>query len=120
MPINFPGTPFNQAVKASKFIRRELHDIIKQRKIQVKERRGSPIHDLLTDMLNDPDGKGVFANEQDATSKISAMLLASYDALGRALTFLVKFLAEPPHVYEKVLKGTDGSFNYIRKLIYHN
>nr|AOG74843.1 cytochrome P450 [Aquilegia coerulea] len=103
LPINFPGTAYNRAIKASMFVRKKLLEIIKQRKIDVEQNKSST-QDLLSEMLNSPDEDGLFANEVDVTSKFSAMVIASYDAPGRALTFVMKYLAELPHVYDKVLE----------------
>ncbi|KAH7575705.1 hypothetical protein JRO89_XS02G0199600 [Xanthoceras sorbifolium] len=51
LPIDFPGTPFNKAIRASMELRKELLALIKQRKIDLEENKASPTQDLLSHML---------------------------------------------------------------------
>ena len=48
--IDFPGTPFNKAKKGSNFIRKELINILKQRRIDLEEgvMVTSPTQDILS------------------------------------------------------------------------
>ncbi|XP_044473161.1 beta-amyrin 28-monooxygenase-like isoform X2 [Mangifera indica] len=80
LPVNFPGTPFNRAIKASNMIRKELIAIIEQRKVDLKEKETSPV-DILSQMLQAPD--------ENASTVI---------------TFIVKYLSELPHIYNQVLE----------------
>uniref|UniRef100_A0A2C9W333 Beta-amyrin 28-oxidase n=1 Tax=Manihot esculenta TaxID=3983 RepID=A0A2C9W333_MANES len=79
IPINFPGTPFNRGIKASNLVRKELIKMIKQRKID-------------------------YMNEMDIADKILGLLIGGHDTASAAITFVVKYLAELPHVYNKVLE----------------
>ena len=51
IPLDFPGTPFNKAVKAAKVIRKELMVIIKQRKHDLAMKKATPVQDILSHML---------------------------------------------------------------------
>lgn len=51
MPIDLPGTQFHRAVKAAKFIRKELLEIIERRKVDFAEGKASPTQDILSHML---------------------------------------------------------------------
>ncbi|KAH7544380.1 hypothetical protein JRO89_XS15G0157200 [Xanthoceras sorbifolium] len=46
LPIDFPGTPFNKAIRTSMELRKELLALIKQRKIDLEQNRASPTQDL--------------------------------------------------------------------------
>ncbi|KAK4279477.1 hypothetical protein QN277_011254 [Acacia crassicarpa] len=102
MPIDLPGTPFNKAIKASKFIRKELLEIIKQRKVDLAEGKASTTQDILSHMLTTSDENGVFMKELDIADKILGLLIGGHDTASAACTFIVKFLAELPHIYDKV------------------
>ncbi|CAK9170683.1 unnamed protein product [Ilex paraguariensis] len=104
IPIDLPGTPFNRAIKASNFIRKELVSIIKQRKIDLAEGKASPTQDIMSHMLLTSDENGKFMTELDIADKILGLLIGGHDTASSACTFVVKFLAELPEVYEGVYK----------------
>ncbi|XP_057980513.1 beta-amyrin 28-monooxygenase-like [Malania oleifera] len=102
MPIDLPGTTFNRAVKASVVIRKELLAVIKQRKVDLAEQKASPTQDILSHMLLATDDNGQFLSELDIADKILGLLIGGHDTASAACTFLVKYLAELPHVYDQV------------------
>ncbi|KAF8400112.1 hypothetical protein HHK36_013408 [Tetracentron sinense] len=104
IPIDLPGTPFNRAIKASKFIRKELLVIIKQRKMDLADNRASSTQDILSHMLLARDGEGQYMNELDIADKILGLLIGGHDTASAAITFVVKYLAELPEVYNEVYK----------------
>ncbi|KAL2553872.1 Cytochrome [Forsythia ovata] len=104
IPIDLPGTPFHRAIKASNFIRKELVSIIKQRKIDLAEGKASPTQDILSHMLLTSDESGKFMNELDIADKILGLLVGGHDTASSACTFVVKYLAELPEIYEGVYK----------------
>ncbi|KAM4102276.1 hypothetical protein ACB094_05G211800 [Castanea mollissima] len=104
IPINFPGTAFNRAIKASNLIRKELRAIIKQRKIDLAENKASPTQDILSHMLLTSDENGQYMNEMDIADKIIGLLVGGHDTASAAITFVVKYLAEFPDIYNEVLK----------------
>ena len=106
LPINIPGTAFNRAIKGGRVIRQELLAIIKQRKKEIAENKGSAAPDLLTQMLLVSDEKGsTVINDMMIAINIMGLLIAGHDTTSAAITFVVKYLAEYPHVYSEVLKG---------------
>ena len=105
IPIDLPGTPFHRAIKASNFIRKELRAIIKQRKIDLAESKASKTQDILSHMLLATDEDGCHMNEMSIADKILGLLIGGHDTASSAITFLVKYMAELPHIYEKVYKG---------------
>ncbi|XP_030931835.1 beta-amyrin 28-monooxygenase-like [Quercus robur] len=104
IPIDLPGTPFNRAIKASKVIKKELRAIIKQRKIDLAENKASPTQDILSHMLLASDENGQFMTEMDIADKILGLLIGGHDTASAAVTFVVKYLAELPEIYNEVLK----------------
>ncbi|KAL6985045.1 hypothetical protein U1Q18_018423 [Sarracenia purpurea var. burkii] len=104
LPVNLPGTPFRRAIKASEMIRKELVGIIKQRKVELMEKKMSPKQDILSHMLTTVDENGQFMNEMDIADKIIGLLIGGHDTASAAITFIIKYLAELPDVYNQVLK----------------
>nr|AZS32333.1 CYP716 family cytochrome P450 monooxygenase [Lagerstroemia speciosa] len=104
IPIDLPGTPFNRAIKASNFIRKELIAIIKQRKVDLAEGKATATQDILSHMLLATDEDGKHMNEMDIADKILGLLIGGHDTASAACTFIVKYLAELPHIYDEVYK----------------
>ncbi|KAA8535875.1 hypothetical protein F0562_030878 [Nyssa sinensis] len=104
IPINLPGTPFNRAIKAAEMIRKELLEIIKQRKKEMMEKKLCPKHDILSHMLTTTDENGGSMTENDIADKIIGLLIGGHDTASAAITFVMKYLAELPDVYNEVLK----------------
>ncbi|XP_041018684.1 beta-amyrin 6-beta-monooxygenase-like [Juglans microcarpa x Juglans regia] len=104
IPINFPGTAFSRAIKGGKLIREELLSIIRKRKMELSENKGSTQVDLLTRMLLIKDENGRGMEEKDIANKIIGFFIASHDTASTAITFVLNYLAEFPHVYNEVLK----------------
>nr|POF04423.1 beta-amyrin 28-oxidase [Quercus suber] len=98
------GTAFNLAIKASNLIRKELRAIVKQRKIDLAENKASPTQDILSHMLLTSDENGQYMNEMDIADKIIDLLIGGHDTASAAITFVVKYLAEFPDIYNEVLK----------------
>ncbi|KAK9266514.1 hypothetical protein L1049_028610 [Liquidambar formosana] len=105
VPINFPGTAFNRAIKASKIIFEELAAIIKQRKLELSEKNEeSACKDVLTSLLLYTDENGKFMNDMQIATAILGLLVASHDTTSALMTLVVNHLAESPDIYNKVLK----------------
>ncbi|XP_047974604.1 beta-amyrin 28-monooxygenase-like [Salvia hispanica] len=104
IPIDLPGTPFNKGIKASAYIRKELVGIIKQRKKDLSDGKASPTQDILSHMLLTSNEDGKFMHEADIANKILGLLIGGHDTASSACTFVVKYLAELPEVYEGVYR----------------
>ncbi|KMS97131.1 hypothetical protein BVRB_7g177960 [Beta vulgaris subsp. vulgaris] len=104
LPVNLPGTPFNRGIKSSNVVRKELRAIIKQRKLDLADGKASTTQDILSHMLLTADEDGRFMTEMDIADKILGLLIGGHDTASAACTFVVKYLAELPHVYEAVCK----------------
>ncbi|KDP27043.1 hypothetical protein JCGZ_20978 [Jatropha curcas] len=108
IPIDLPGTSFNRGIKASNLVRKELLKIIKQRKTDPAENKASQTPDILSHMLTTVDDKGQFMSEMEIADKILGLLIGGHDTASSAITFVVKYLAEMPQVYEKALEEQMG------------
>ncbi|KAK4594878.1 hypothetical protein RGQ29_018564 [Quercus rubra] len=106
VPINIPGTNFNRAIKAGKVIHQELLEVIQQRKKELlSETNATVARDFITHTLLalDENGRSVM-NDLLISSNIVGLLLAGHDTTSSAITFVLKYLADFPHVYNEVLK----------------
>jgi cytochrome P450 family 26 subfamily A len=56
-------------------------------------------------MLTTADDNGQCMKEIDIADKILGLLVGGHDTASAAITFIVKYLAELPHVYNKLLEG---------------
>ncbi|XP_065870089.1 beta-amyrin 28-monooxygenase-like [Euphorbia lathyris] len=102
IPIDLPGTPLHRGIKAANMVRKVLIKIIKQRKIDLAENKASATQDILSHMLTTADEAGEYMNELDIADKIFGLLIGGHDTASAAVTFVVKYLAELPQVYDKV------------------
>ncbi|KAK2982553.1 hypothetical protein RJ640_008176 [Escallonia rubra] len=105
MPINLPGTALNRAIKASKYMRNEVAAIVRQRKIDLSDKSASATQDILSYMLLTTDESGEFFSESNIVSNLFGLIEGGYATMSSALTFIMKYLAELPHVYDEVLRG---------------
>ena len=49
-------------------------------------------------------------NELDIADKILGLLIGGHDTASVACTFIVKYLAEFPHIYDRVYQGESTNF----------
>lgn len=74
--------------------------MIQQRKIDLAEGKASRTQDIVSHMLVTCDDDGKLTHELD---KILGLMVGGHHT---ACTFIVKYLAELPHVYHAVYKAT--------------
>nr|POE86681.1 beta-amyrin 28-oxidase [Quercus suber] len=98
------GTTFNRAIRAGKVVRQEILEVIKQRKKELSENDGTVARDFLIHSLLELDENGKAINEMMIASRIMSLLIAGHDTTSSAITFVLKYLAEFPHVYSEVFK----------------
>ncbi|KAL3518913.1 hypothetical protein ACH5RR_021502 [Cinchona calisaya] len=104
-PINFPGTRFYQAHRATAAIKKELVEIVRERRVALEMGRASPSQDLLSHLLVTPiENSGAFISETIIVNNILMLLFAGHDTSTSAITWLVKSLGEHPQVYDEVFK----------------
>ncbi|KAL9269219.1 Beta-amyrin 28-monooxygenase-like protein, partial [Drosera capensis] len=104
LPIDLPGTSFNRGLKSSAIIHKKIREIIRQRKREIIENREPQKQDILSHMLSFVDENGKQMGEISITTNILGTIFAGYDTASTAITTIVKYLAELPHVYDQVYK----------------
>ncbi|KAE9449252.1 hypothetical protein C3L33_18867, partial [Rhododendron williamsianum] len=104
VPINFPGTTFNKAIKDAKFLQKEIVVAIKEKKSTLEKEENPVVRDLLSYLLLTPDQNGKLMSEEDMSDRIMGLLIAGHDTTSSVLTLTIKYLAELPHIYQEVYK----------------
>ncbi|XP_061988020.1 beta-amyrin 28-monooxygenase-like [Rosa rugosa] len=116
LPLDFPGTKFNRAIRASKQIKKEIEKMIKQRRIDLHLHllETSSDHevaaaafdhqDLLSRLLMETYSDGEEMKESDIANKLYGLIVGAYDNISTTLVSIVMHLSQLPHVYDTVLK----------------
>ncbi|XP_004299475.1 PREDICTED: beta-amyrin 28-oxidase-like [Fragaria vesca subsp. vesca] len=117
LPINLPGTAFNRAIKASMQVRKDLEEMVQQRRIDLDRFRqtatasdvneNSNYQDLMSKLLMDTYSDGRQMKETDIAdiaNKLNGLLIAAYDNVFITLCSIVMYLSELSTVYDAVLK----------------
>ncbi|KAF8398593.1 hypothetical protein HHK36_017524 [Tetracentron sinense] len=105
IPLNIPGTRYYLAARSAGAIREELRLIIEGRRRLVDK---AVTQDILSYLLMATDENGRFMTEEEIVNNILVLLFAGQNTSSCALTMLMKYLAEFPDVYDKVLKEQRG------------
>ncbi|XAR54765.1 hypothetical protein NMG60_11030052 [Bertholletia excelsa] len=95
VPLDFPGTTFNRGIKKARLLRKELMSIIKAMKTSLGEKKDKSVTGLIIHKL---------LSTPDENSKFMSLLIGGYDSPAITITFLIRYLAELPHVYQEVFK----------------
>lgn len=120
VPIDLPGTAYNGAIKGGKLVRDQLMKIIIARKKELMENKETAGQDLLSRMILFTDENGELMSEMEISNNVIGLLVASYETTSTAITFVLKYLAELPHIYNEVLKGKNTSRFDDQLVILHN
>ncbi|KAH6775983.1 hypothetical protein C2S52_013544 [Perilla frutescens var. hirtella] len=105
LPINLPFTRFNRSLgarlKAGGIIKELIHE--KREKMKNNHEISSD-QDLITSLLSICDEAGSpLLTDDEIEDNCAVAMIAGHDTTSTLLTFLIKLLAEHPHVYELVL-----------------
>ncbi|KAK6932378.1 Cytochrome P450, partial [Dillenia turbinata] len=104
LPIDLPGTTLNRAIEASKTLQTWISAIIKQRRMELTQKGESATRDILTHMIVMTDAEGLFVDDMDIATKLVGLFVGGHESTSTTITFILKYLAENLHVYEKVLQ----------------
>ncbi|KAL3510407.1 hypothetical protein ACH5RR_029808 [Cinchona calisaya] len=104
IPVNFPGTCLNRSIKASRLMIKELNAIARQRRIDLSGHRSSSRKDFMSVLLLAKDDNGQFFCDEDISSHLVGLLLASYSTMQSTIINIMKHLAELPAIYNFVLR----------------
>ncbi|KAH6759410.1 hypothetical protein C2S51_019645 [Perilla frutescens var. frutescens] len=104
VPINLPGTAYSRAIKGGKKMREEMTRIVKERRKEESEGRGQGQgRDLLSKMLLLSDEDGKFVSDTKIANFFVGLMVASHDSTSSAITAVINYLAQLPHIYDQVL-----------------
>lgn len=115
MPLNFPGTALNRAIKTSKLMREEFEAMVRKRKGDFSEHGSFSTKDFVSHMLQATDDNGQFFSEADIACILVGLLQGSYTTVHNTITNIMMYLAEFPDVYNLVLRGkiTNSMLNVV-------
>lgn len=106
IPVNFPGTTYNRALRARARISNLLSDLMDQRRKQLEESAWSDWpEDVISSLLRlrDENGKGLL--EEEIVDNLISMVIASHDTTTVLLSLLIRHLARDTEVSSKVYEG---------------
>lgn len=102
LPLNLPGTTYSRALKEVNTLKQEFLRLIAQKRKIVLENRERAGSDVLSRTL--VDGKDHFSSDSEIAVYLLGLMLPSYESISAAITFVLKHLAELPHIYDMVYK----------------
>ncbi|KAI7726015.1 hypothetical protein M8C21_033445 [Ambrosia artemisiifolia] len=98
MPLDLPGTPFNKAMKARKALHEKLRRVIEKRRESGENGEGL----LGTFMLSNEVQGNRKLSESQIADNIIGVIFAAHDTTATALTWLLKYLHDNPHLLNAV------------------
>ncbi|KAF8017032.1 hypothetical protein BT93_H2285 [Corymbia citriodora subsp. variegata] len=102
IPWKIPGTIFYNASRGAAAIRKALLSVIREKKEVLAS--GAKSLDILSFRVAAADpATGRMMPEAEIADKMMGMLTAGYNTVASAITFLMKFVAERPDIYDKIL-----------------
>ncbi|KAK9153823.1 hypothetical protein Sjap_001303 [Stephania japonica] len=103
LPMYFPGTRHFKAVKAAKVIRKGLIKVI-ERKREMKSSQQKVEKDLISHLMDTKDDHGNnLLNDNEIADNVIFLMEAGHDTSSSAMMMLMKYLAEMPDCYQRVL-----------------
>ncbi|KAK9951032.1 hypothetical protein M0R45_006494 [Rubus argutus] len=102
LPINLPGTAFNLAIRSAKQVKKEIEEIVRQRRIDLDQHAAD--QDLLSKLLMGTYSDGQQIKDTDIANELNALFIAAYDNVFITLCSIIMYLSDYPQVYDAVLK----------------
>lgn len=111
IPFNLPFTRYNRSLQASAEVRTKIKELICDKR-QELEKGASPSQDLITRLLSirDENNQQVLS-EDEIVHNVMLVMVAGHDTSAILITFMVRLLANYPHIYAAVLQGMNNSFH---------
>lgn len=101
LPINFPFTRFNRSVRARSKAGEIIRELIREKRENLKRNEIQYDQDLITSLLSMRDESGSpLLTDDEIEDNCAVAMIAGHDTTSTLLTFLIKLIAEHPHVYE--------------------
>ncbi|KAK9122569.1 hypothetical protein Sjap_012171 [Stephania japonica] len=104
LPIYFPaGTRHFKAVKAAEVIRKELVKVIETKR-EMKSSHGKVEKDLISHLMNARDENGNLLKDKEIADNVILLMDSGHDTSSSTMMMLMKYLAETPNCYQRVLE----------------
>ncbi|XP_057797771.1 LOW QUALITY PROTEIN: cytochrome P450 716B1-like [Salvia miltiorrhiza] len=107
VPINLPFTRLNRAIRARSEAGAIIRALIREKREKLEREEGTPDEqDLIISLLSmrDDGGRGSpLLSDAEIEDNCAVAMIAGHDTTATLLTFLIKLIAENPHVYEALL-----------------
>ncbi|XP_059669280.1 beta-amyrin 28-monooxygenase-like [Cornus florida] len=101
IPINFPGTRFYRAKKVAETMRKEVLQIIKEKKAAMCS--GVQTNDILSHMMLSGNSEtGRFKTETEIATMSSAVVVSGFTTPSTGLSIIMKYIGERPEIYNKI------------------
>lgn len=100
VPVNFPGSAYRRALKASASIRKEIQFLIKE-KIDALS-KGQVVDDLLAHVVGAEQG-GKYVPRLEISNIIMGLMNSSYMPIAVTLAFMIKHIGQRPDIYQKIV-----------------
>ncbi|KAH7516268.1 beta-amyrin 28-monooxygenase [Ziziphus jujuba] len=101
IPLNFPGTAFYRGMKAAAVAKKEIQMLIKEKKAAMAS--GMEMKDILSFMTSRPDpASGKLMAVSEIAEKVLGLLSGAFNPASITISFIMKYLAEKPEVFDKV------------------
>lgn len=109
VPVNLPFTCYNYSLQASAKIRSKVKELIREKEEEL-EKGASPHQDLITCLLSIRGENNEVLTEKEIIDNVMLVMVAGHDTTAVLLTFMLRLLANDPHIHAAVLKGRNTSF----------
>ncbi|XP_026412669.1 beta-amyrin 28-monooxygenase-like isoform X2 [Papaver somniferum] len=103
-PIYFPGTRHYKAVKAAAVIRRELMKLIQSRRGLMVDLDRRVERNLISHLMGTKNEDGELLSDKEIADNVILLMNAGHDTSSSTMMMLMKYLAESPDCYNRVLK----------------
>ncbi|KOM28704.1 hypothetical protein LR48_Vigan564s001400 [Vigna angularis] len=110
-PVNFPGSAYRRALKASAAIRKEIQFLIKE-KIDALS-KGKIVDDLLAHVVGAEQGRK-YVPRIEISNIIMGMMNSSHMPIAITLAFMIKHIGQRPDIYQKIVSEHAGITKFKR------
>ncbi|POO00378.1 Cytochrome P450, E-class, group I, partial [Trema orientale] len=105
VPLNFPFTHYRRSLQASKKVQKLVGQLIHEKRVELEQKRASPLQDLITCLLSiRSDNDKEMITEKEIVHNVVLVMTAGHDTSSVLLTFMLRFLSNEPVIYEAVLQ----------------
>ncbi|KAI5057664.1 hypothetical protein GOP47_0027679 [Adiantum capillus-veneris] len=105
MPVDVPGTTFNKSRRAGDELRRQIDEVIEQKRQQMQQNPdGHGYEDLLSQMILACDEKGSTLTSEELRDVTLFLMFAGHDTSATALMFALKFVEQNPTCLHRLVQ----------------